>query len=69
MKTTFMAMIAHVKNALAFDGQDGSHINLDAPETEAANVAALVMARNKQIRVTIEWESRQEEGEKNEGDN
>lgn len=63
MNTEFKATITTGRNALSFDGTDGSHIHLDAPEIEAANVARLVMARNKVLKVTIEWEAQQDGGE------
>ena len=61
--TSFEAIISHVKNAIAFNGQDGAHLALDISDDYAVNVAALVTARNKVVKVSIEWGEEAEDGE------
>ena len=56
--TEFDAIITQNRNAVVIDGTDGGHITLDVPDTSIVGLAALITARNKQLRVLITWDDK-----------
>ena len=59
--TQFDAIITHNRNAVVIDGTDGGHVTLDVPDNCIAGLAALVVARNKQLKVKISWDEHEED--------
>lgn len=54
-KITFTAALAPSKNAVAFDGVDNcAEIKLQAPGTEVAEVAKLLLLTGKELKITVE---------------
>ena len=51
------AAITTNTNAIVIDGQDGGHFRLDVDDKCIAGLAALALARNTILDVTIEWKA------------
>ena len=61
-RATFRASLPPIMSAILF-GNDGVRIKLDIPETDRAEVVKLTAMNGKVLRVTIEVESQEREGQ------